>query len=179
VIEKISRGFQIGGLIRYLMGPGRFNEHTDQRVVAMGVDLPEMHQVPTFSDGTFDATDLVERLVEPARSGGVSLSKPVVERGGKTPQVRYDTARCGITPPTGCSRDTEWAEVVADGTGIAPRGMINGRAGGSPSATPMTTCTLPRCWCAKTPVRASTPTATGRIPGRSARWPEAPGHHQH
>ncbi|MGH9089761.1 MAG: relaxase/mobilization nuclease domain-containing protein [Acidimicrobiales bacterium] len=34
MIAKISRGDDISGLVRYLMGPGRENEHTNQRVVA-------------------------------------------------------------------------------------------------------------------------------------------------
>ncbi|MCU1654613.1 MAG: hypothetical protein JWQ60_5762, partial [Pseudonocardia sp.] len=34
MIAKVSRGWRVGGLLRYLMGPGRANEHTEQRVVA-------------------------------------------------------------------------------------------------------------------------------------------------
>jgi len=39
VIVKISRGTDIGGLVRYLLGPGRANEHTAQQVVAMSEGL--------------------------------------------------------------------------------------------------------------------------------------------
>ncbi len=34
MISKALRGHDIGGLVRYLLGPGRANEHTNQRVVA-------------------------------------------------------------------------------------------------------------------------------------------------
>jgi hypothetical protein len=39
LIAKISKGSSGRGLVRYLFGPGKANEHTDQRVVASGVSL--------------------------------------------------------------------------------------------------------------------------------------------
>jgi hypothetical protein len=39
VIGKISKGASGRGLVRYLFGPGRANEHTDQRVIATGISL--------------------------------------------------------------------------------------------------------------------------------------------
>ena len=36
MIGKISKGASGRGLIRYLFGPGKANEHTDQRVIAIG-----------------------------------------------------------------------------------------------------------------------------------------------
>jgi hypothetical protein len=39
VIGKISKGASGRGLVRYLFGPGKANEHTDQRVIASGVSL--------------------------------------------------------------------------------------------------------------------------------------------
>jgi hypothetical protein len=39
VIGKISKGASGRGLVRYLLGPGRANEHTDQRVIATGISL--------------------------------------------------------------------------------------------------------------------------------------------
>ena len=44
MIAKISRGWNAGGLLRYLMGPGRFNQHTHQRVIAAWDGAPELHQ---------------------------------------------------------------------------------------------------------------------------------------
>ena len=39
MIAKVSRGSSGRGLIRYLFGPGRANEHTDQRVITAGLAL--------------------------------------------------------------------------------------------------------------------------------------------
>src|SRR5664280_378293 len=41
MIAKVSRGSSGRGLIRYLFGPGRANEHTDQRVITAGLALGE------------------------------------------------------------------------------------------------------------------------------------------
>jgi len=34
VIGRVYRGSKVSGLVRYLYGPGRHNEHVDQRLVA-------------------------------------------------------------------------------------------------------------------------------------------------
>ncbi|HEV2809853.1 MAG TPA: hypothetical protein VGV93_05585, partial [Acidimicrobiales bacterium] len=39
MIAKITRGDDMGGLVRYLLGPGRANEHTGMRVVAAGTGI--------------------------------------------------------------------------------------------------------------------------------------------
>jgi hypothetical protein len=39
VIGKISKGASGRGLVRYLFGPGRANEHSDRRVIATGISL--------------------------------------------------------------------------------------------------------------------------------------------
>jgi hypothetical protein len=39
MIAKVTRGTSGRGLIRYLLGPGRANEHTDQRVITAGLVL--------------------------------------------------------------------------------------------------------------------------------------------
>jgi len=39
MIAKVTRGASGRGLIRYLLGPGRANEHTDQRVITAGLVL--------------------------------------------------------------------------------------------------------------------------------------------
>jgi len=39
VIAKITRGTDLLRLVRYLFGPGKANEHTDQRAVALAATL--------------------------------------------------------------------------------------------------------------------------------------------
>ena len=42
MIPKITRGADTPGLVRYLLGPGRHEEHHDQRVIAAaaGIEVP-------------------------------------------------------------------------------------------------------------------------------------------
>ena len=47
MIAKISRGWGMGRLMRYLMGPGQANEHTGQRVIATWDGAPHLHQPPS------------------------------------------------------------------------------------------------------------------------------------
>jgi hypothetical protein len=78
VIAKISRGWGAGGLVRYLMGPGRFNEHTNQRVIASWDWAPELHQ--PSRDGSacgFDVRGLVQDLTLPAELAGVACWPPL------------------------------------------------------------------------------------------------------
>jgi hypothetical protein len=42
VIGKVLRGTNAGGLLRYLYGPGRANEHTDPHLVAGFYDPAEL-----------------------------------------------------------------------------------------------------------------------------------------
>ena len=86
MIAKISRGWRAEGLIRYLMGPGRFNEHTGQRVVATWDRAPETHQPAQAADGSFDVRAVVDALSAPAVGAGVGLREPVVEQGKRMPQ---------------------------------------------------------------------------------------------
>ena len=39
MIGKVTKGSSGRGLIRYLFGPGKANEHTDQRVITIGLAL--------------------------------------------------------------------------------------------------------------------------------------------
>nr|MDQ2708767.1 hypothetical protein [Actinomycetota bacterium] len=126
MIAKISRGWKIGGLLRYLMGPGRANEHTDPHVVASWDGDPLEHQPPALGEGVFDVRSLVDELSAAAFGGGVALVKP---RGEKVPQgpvwhcsLRNDASDRVLS-------DAEWARVVADvmdATGIAPHGDEGG-----------------------------------------------------
>jgi hypothetical protein len=44
VIDKVTRGRQISGLLRYLFGPGRANEHTDPHLVAAWDDVTDLER---------------------------------------------------------------------------------------------------------------------------------------
>lgn len=124
MIAKISRGWRPGGLLRYLMGPGRFNEHIGQRVIATWDGAPEMHQPVEVGPGEFDVTDLAEDLAMAAVLAGVTLEEPSREAGRKVP--RGPVWHCSLRnhAEDRVLTDEEWNEVVVDlldRTGIAPR----------------------------------------------------------
>lgn len=110
--------------MRYLMGPGRFNEHTEQRVVASWDGAPEMHQPPRLGDG-FDVRALVAELADPAVAAGIAQREPARVAGRKVPRgpVWHCSLRNHADDPV--LTDAQWAEVVEDlmdRTGIARRG---------------------------------------------------------
>ena len=128
MIAKISRGWGAGGLVRYLMGPGRFNEHTNQRVIASWDWAPELHQPPR--DGSacgFDVRGLTQDLTLPAEAAGV----PHQRRSDEPTRRRGPVWHCSLRNAAGdrVLTDAEWAEVaedLMDRTGIAPRGDHGG-----------------------------------------------------
>lgn len=129
MIAKISRGWRVEGLIRYLMGPGRFNEHTGQRVVATWDGAPEVHQPAQAADGFFDVRALVDGLSAAAVAAGVGLREPVVEQGKRMPQGPVWHCSLRNSPEDPVLTDEQWARVVEDlldRTGIARRGDLDG-----------------------------------------------------
>lgn len=133
MIGKHSRGWNVGGLLRYLMGPGRSNEHTEQRVVAAWTGNPAA-LAPAMKDPAslvseracgFDVRDLATQLTTPAHFGGVSLTRPAPDAKGKVPAGPVWHCSLRNHESDRLLTDAEWAEVAADvmhRTGIAPRG---------------------------------------------------------
>jgi hypothetical protein len=114
VIGKVLRGGRPDGLIRYLYGPGRHEEHTDPHIVTGWRDPREL-EPPLRSDGGRDFRTLNGLLNQPhAALGPRGLEQPVwhcVLRAA--PQDRMLS-------------DAEWGRLardVMDRTGLAPRGQ--------------------------------------------------------
>jgi hypothetical protein len=128
VIPKVSRGFRVHGLVVYLLGPGRVNEHSEQHVIASWDGAPELHQPPGVTDQTpGDVTELVELLSQPARQAGVSLRNPTAAERSAAPRRRGPVWHCSLRNDESdrVLSDAEWARVVGDvldRTGIAPHG---------------------------------------------------------
>jgi hypothetical protein len=122
VIAKISRGWSAGNLLRYLMGPGRANEHVDQRVIATWDGVPELHQPqPNTSACGFDVGDLIDDLTDPALAGRVPLTPPTDGRRCRGPVWHCSLRNHGKDRVLS---DAEWTEVVEelmDRTGIRRR----------------------------------------------------------
>jgi len=121
VIGRVYRGRKVGGLVRYLYGPGRHNEHQNPHLVASwsGCTQQELAVVePEWTGvGERDYRGLVAELEAPAR---------YAERGERNP-VWHCPLR--TAPADRVLTDGEWAEVATDlmhRTGIAPRGDDGG-----------------------------------------------------
>ena len=113
VIGKVLRGTNASGLLRYLYGPGRANEHTDPHLVAGFSDPSELE--PERRPG---------RLPDLRRLAGL-LAQPVAAlacQGCEKP-VWHCSVRAA--PEDRVLSDAEWAQVAAGimhRTGLAPHG---------------------------------------------------------
>jgi len=121
VIGRVYRGVKVGGLVRYLYGPGRHNEHVGQRLVACwsGTEAPVLAAVePEWTGGQV-------RVGERNFRGLIAeLEAPVAYAGGMDPDPVW---HCPLRTAPGdrVLSDVEWAQVAVDlmhRTGIAPRG---------------------------------------------------------
>jgi hypothetical protein len=114
----------MGRLLRYLMGPGQANEHTNQRVIATWDGAPHLHQPPrTGSVCGFDVRALTEDLNDPALAAGVPLQPAP---GVNDTRRRGPVWHCSLrnAPGDRVLSDAQWTEVVEDlldRTGLAGR----------------------------------------------------------
>jgi hypothetical protein len=109
----VLRGTRIDGLIWYLYGPGRREEHTDPHLVA-GWRHPAELEPPLRADGTRNFRRLNGLLNQPlAALGPRGFAKP----------VWHCVARAAPDDPV--LSDDQWAQVaegIMQGTGLAPAG---------------------------------------------------------
>ena len=124
MIGKALRGRGVAGLVRYLYGPGKANEHVDPRLVAAwDTDLASLE--PTLraasSEGGRDFRALVSRLNEPLVIAGLKPEdRPVYHL--IVAAAKADPAR-GL-PADRHLDDGEWGAIARDymhRTGLAPR----------------------------------------------------------
>jgi hypothetical protein len=116
VIAKIGdpRGERVAGLIYYLFGPGRREEHTDPHLIA-GWRHPAELEPPLRSDGRGDFRKLCGLLQQPhAVLGPRGFARPVWH--------------CAVraAPEDRLLSDAEWAQIAGDmmhRTGLAPNGQ--------------------------------------------------------
>jgi hypothetical protein len=114
VIGKVLRGERPAGLIYYLYGPGRYEEHTDPHIVAGWRDPAEV-EPPLRPDGRRDFR----------RLNGL-LSQTVAVLGDRAPArpVWHCVARAA--PSDRMLSDAEWAQAAREimrRTGLAPDGQ--------------------------------------------------------
>ncbi|GAB7192790.1 relaxase/mobilization nuclease domain-containing protein [Kineococcus sp. NUM-3379] len=121
MIAKVMRGEKVGGLLRYLYGPGRANEHTNPHLIA-GFDDPTALEVPVTERGERDFRSLIAALEAPLTAAGVGPDKkPVyhlIVSAAKANEALGQPADRRLS-------DAEWREVcedLMDRTDLAPTG---------------------------------------------------------
>ncbi|GAA2614228.1 hypothetical protein SMC26_24115 [Actinomadura fulvescens] len=113
MIGKVLRGRRVQGLIRYLYGPGRNEEHRNPRIVA-GFRSPVELEPGVRSDGALDFRQLEGLMTQPLAALG--------ERNYRKP-VWHVPVRAAPEDPV--LTDQQWAQIAAGimaGTGLAPVG---------------------------------------------------------
>ncbi|MEU5515838.1 mobilization protein [Streptomyces griseoaurantiacus] len=115
MVPDVSTGSDTRGLIVYLFGPGRRDEHTDPHIVAAwdmaGAPDPGRDPAATYSQ-------LAKRL-------DTHVDLRTRELGGKKPPQHVWHCPVRTAPGDRYFTDTEWAEVarrIVHATGIAPEG---------------------------------------------------------
>lgn len=116
MIGKVIKGSRVGGLLRYLYGLGRANEHTDPHLAAAWDD-PAALEPPWTDDVRRDFRPLTGLLEQPLHLGARTPTKPVWH--------------CALRAAPADRRlsDAEWDDVareVLDRTGLARRGDDGG-----------------------------------------------------
>ena len=76
MIPNVVRGGRMAGLMNYLVGPGRSNEHENQRMIA-GDDRVTFAYNPGVELSKYDAFEIAEMLDAPRKLHGTEVAKPV------------------------------------------------------------------------------------------------------
>jgi hypothetical protein len=126
MIAKITHGWRPAGLVRYLMGPGRHNEHLNPRVLDTWDGIPT-HQPAQIDPGEYDLRDLVAGLTDPAVAAGIALHEPTPGANGKVPPGPVWQCSLRNDASDRILSDDEWRDIARDllhRTGIAARGDV-------------------------------------------------------
>ena len=130
MITKVVHGWRPGGLLAYLMGPGRAEVHRDPRVVASWDGLDARWQPERSGPGEFDfrLKPLIAALEAPAVVAGLPTTRSSPEeQSGKRGYVWHCSAR--VADQDRVLTDGTWAEIAREllhGAGIAERGDHGG-----------------------------------------------------
>jgi MobA/VirD2-like, nuclease domain len=118
VIPNITRGQRVHGLLIYLWGPGRREEHTDPHLVAAWDGTGELADLePALGGGRHDVRRLAELLDIPVRAGRNPPRKPVWQCSVRT------------HPNDPIMTDQQWRDIarqVVAKVGLAPDGDEKG-----------------------------------------------------
>lgn len=83
MMPNITRGSRMAGLVMYLAGPGRANEHQNPHLVA-GDDLVTVQVEPGRTLATDDALDIANVMNRPPKLYGTEITVPKTEQDPET-----------------------------------------------------------------------------------------------
>lgn len=83
MMPNITRGSRMAGLVVYLAGPGRANEHQNPQVVA-GDDLVTVQVEPGKTLSSDEALDIANVMSRPAKLYGTEVTVPKTEQAPET-----------------------------------------------------------------------------------------------
>lgn len=89
MIPNVTRGARMNGLMAYLVGPGRANEHENQRLVAGDDQVTFVVPVGTALDAS-NAFEVSYVLDQPRRIHGTQVMVPEYARDGETQEFLTD-----------------------------------------------------------------------------------------
>ena len=113
MIGPIFRGADAGGLVRYLMGPGKAEEHLNQHVIAAGEGMA----VPIGRTLTAEEREsLAWELDLPRRLHGTRVTQAKRTPDGKVVQGDAHVWHLPLSNPAGdrVLSDEEWADVASN-----------------------------------------------------------------
>lgn len=130
MIPNITRGSNPAGLVRYLFGPGRRNEHRDQHLVCASGDMLDMFDLSGRPTATYEQIGRVfDRRYQRLRREGRPCP-PDRSPGGKyNPEGEDGKDRvwhCSLSIPAahGVLSDAQWEKIVTDY--LTRMGIIDG-----------------------------------------------------
>jgi len=112
VIGPISRGDNAGGLVRYLLGPGRAAEHHNQRVIAAEAGITAPRGAALSEE---EIQTLAFEMDLPHRVHGTRITRKVQTAEGTMRQPAH-VWHVSLSNPAGdrVLRDAEWADIAED-----------------------------------------------------------------
>lgn len=121
MMPNITRGDRMAGLMMYLAGPGRANDHSDQHVVA-GHDVVMQAARGASLQNTDTVLDLALVLDQPRRLYGTEVTAPVYEwddvnqRKIKVGEKDAHVWHCSLSlnPTEGPLSDAQWNAIATD-----------------------------------------------------------------
>lgn len=113
MMGPITRGDHMGGLVRYLLGPGRAEEHTNQRVVAAEASMDIRRGVTLTAE---EVQSLAFEMDLPRRVHGTRITRNVKTSEGGTVRQPAHVWHVALSNPAGdpILSDAQWAAIAED-----------------------------------------------------------------